>query len=54
MVNGIECCNNQTSLVHLQQPWFVAWDRNVTFNKMLHNMNIFLMVWSTGVKICLT
>ena len=31
-------------LVCLQQPWFVEWDRNVTFNKMLHKLNIFLLV----------
>ena len=28
----------------LQQPCFVECDRNVTFNKMLHTMNIFLLV----------
>ena len=40
--------------VHLQPSWFVGWDRIVIFNKMLHNMNIFLLDWSTGMKICLT
>ena len=26
MVNGIDCCNNQTSSLCLQQLWFVEWD----------------------------
>ena len=37
----------------LQQPWFVEWDLNVTFNKMLCEINILLLVRLMGMKLCL-
>ena len=37
----------------LPQPHLVGWDSIVTFNKLLHEMNNFLLVWLMGMKICL-
>ena len=37
----------------LQQPILIGWDSNVAFNKLLCEVNYFLIVWSTGMKICL-
>ena len=53
-MNGIECFNNQTSSC-LFATIMVCWmGLKCYINKMLHNMNIFLLVWLTGMKICLT
>ena len=54
MRNGIDCCNNPTLSFALQLPILIGWDRIVVFNKLLCEVNYFLKVMSTGVKICLT
>ena len=40
-------------VIVLQQPILIGWDSKVAFNKLLREENYFLIVWSTGVKICL-
>ena len=37
----------------LQQPMLIGLDRNVEFNMLLHEQNYFLIVWSSGMIICL-
>ena len=37
----------------LQQPILIGWDYNVAFNKLLHEQNYFLIIWSPGMQICL-
>ena len=29
----------------LQQPILIGWDKNVAFNKLLHEQNYFLIIW---------
>ena len=38
----------------MQQPILIGWDRIVVFNKLLCEVNYFLIVSSMGMKICLT
>ena len=38
----------------LQQSILIGWDRIVSFNKLLHVINYFLIVWLMGMEICLT
>ena len=38
----------------LQEPILIGWDWNVAFNKLLCEVNYFLIVLSTGMKICVT
>ena len=37
----------------LQQPISIGWDYNVAFSKLFHEQNYFLIVWSSGMQICL-
>ena len=37
----------------LQQPILIGWDKNVVFNKLFRDQNYFLIVWSSGMIICL-
>ena len=53
MPNGIDCCNNQTLLICVAMTPF-DWDWIVTFNKLLCEINYFLILLTTGMKICLT
>ena len=40
-------------LIVLQQPILIGWDSNVAFNKLFHEQNYFLIIWSPGMQICL-
>ena len=37
----------------LQQPILIGWDLNIAFNKLLREQNYFLIIWLSGVQICL-
>ena len=50
---GLTVATIKQVLLCLSQPCFVEWNYNVTFDKMLHKMKNFPLVWSTGMKICL-
>ena len=49
MPNGIDCYNNQTLLIGAATTHF-DW---MGFNMLLRDQNYFLIVWSSGVIICL-
>ena len=40
-------------LLVLQQPILIGWDWNVAFNLLFCDQNYFLIVWSSGMIICL-
>ena len=53
--NGIEFVfNNQTNLVWLLFTKTLCGIELCSFNKILHCMQIPIIIWSTGMKICLT
>ena len=53
MPNGIDCYNNQTLLIHAATTHFDWMGLNVVFNMLLHDQNYFLIVWLSGMIICL-
>ena len=54
MRDGIYCCSNQTLLICMAtKPILIELDQIVAFNKLLCEINYFLIVLSRGVKLFL-